>query len=371
MNEQLRALLARIGLDGDGWQVVDVAHNRWLTPGIWQLERGNERVIVKWLSKNRLGGSTAYENHWAANSADPTRWNYWAREALAYKSGLADVFAPAGMTGPRCIGIGVDVARDDAVIALAFEAGTPGDQWTIVQYADAAHALGRAQAPYLCGEPLPAQPWLSDRFLRTYSAEKPVDWSLLDDDAAWMQPLVRDCFPAELRAAVGALHANADRLYDIAERLPRTLCHLDFWSKNLIRRHDGSHVLLDWAFVGLGAPGEDIGNLIPDACFDHFITSDRLPELDTAVFDAYVSGLAEGGWNGDERIVRLGMWASAVKYDWLTPHMLASASATKQMRYGGTEEIDATERFRERGVALLFNARRALAALELATDLAL
>jgi Phosphotransferase enzyme family len=361
MTEQLRALLAWVGLDGDGWQVVDVAHNRWLTPGIWQLERGDERVIVKWLSATRPTGSTAYENHWTANSAEPTRWNYWAREALAYESGLADVFASAGLSGPRCVG--VDIALDDAVIALAFEVGTPGDEWTIAHYADAAHALGRAQAPYLCGEPLPTQAWLSQRFLRTYSTEKPVDWSLLDDDAAWMQPLVRTCFPVELRAAVGALHANADRLYDIAERLPRTLCHLDFWSKNLIRRPDGSHVLLDWAFVGLGAPGEDIGNLIPDACFDHFITSD--------VFDAYVAGLAEGGWHGDERIVRLGMWASAVKYDWLTPLMLASASATKQMRYGGTEEIDASERFRERGVALLFNARRALAALDLAADLGL
>jgi hypothetical protein len=369
MNEKLNALLVRVGLDGDGWQAIDVAHNRWLTPGIWQLERGDERVIVKWLSANRPAGSTAYENHWTANSAEPTRWNYWAREALVYESGLANVFGPAGLSGPRCVG--VDVALDDAVIALAFEDGTPGDEWTITQYADAARALGRGQAPYLCGEPLPLHPWMSTRFLRTYSAEKPVTWALLDDNAAWAQPLVRDCFPAELRDLVRALHKNSERLYDIAERLPRTLCHLDFWSKNLIRRPDGSHVLLDWAFVGSGAPGEDIGNLIPDACFDHFINSGQLPELDAAVFDAYVSGLVDGGWHGDERIVRLGMWSSAVKYDWLTPHMLDSASATKQMRYGGTEEIDATERFRERGAGLLFNAHRALAALELATELGL
>lgn len=33
----------------------------------------------------------------------------------------------------------------------------------------------------------------------------------------------------------------------------------------------------------------------------------------------HVHGLREGGWRGDERLVRLGMCASAVKYDWLAP----------------------------------------------------
>jgi hypothetical protein len=363
----LESLLRRVGLDGDGWAATDVAHNRWLTPGIWQLERNGERVIVKWLSANRDGGSTEYENHWTANSHEPTRWNYWAREALAYRDGLASVFADAGLHAPRCLG--VDCTDTDAVFALAFERGTPGEQWTIAQYAEAAQALGRAQAPYLTGQPMPRHEWLTHRFLRTYTTEKPVDWSLLDSDDAWSHPLIRECFPCELRALVNELHANRDRLFAIAEALPQTLCHLDFWSKNLIRRDDGSHVLIDWAFVGRGSIGEDIGNLIPDAAFDHFITSAELPAMSDAVFDAYVTGLLQGGWRDDPDVALLGMWASAVKYDWLTPLMLSKASATTHKTYGGTDEIDAVHLYRERGAALLFNARRAIGALGLATQL--
>jgi hypothetical protein len=63
------------------------------------------------------------------------------------------------------------------------------------------------------------------------------------------------------------------------------------------------------------------------------------------------------------------MCASAVKYDWLTPFMLGSASAERQFRYGGSEEIDADFKFRERGLALLHNTRTARRALALAEQL--
>ena len=364
----VEVLLRRIGLEASGWRPTEVAHNRWLTPAIWILQRGDERVVLKWLSANRDRGTTTWEHHWTANSNSPRHWNYWLREALAYSHGLADSFAPSGLSAPACIG--VDVTADDAVLALAFVDGVGGEHWAIDDYAAAALALGRAQAPYLCGQPLPAHAWLTARFLREYTTDKPVDWSLLDDDRAWDQPLVRDCFPAALRAAAIELHRQRDRLFEIAEGLPTTLCHLDFWSKNLIRRPDGTFVLLDWAFVGIGAVGEDIGNLVPDAAFDHFVPSADLPALDKAVFDGYVDGLAAGGWTADPRIVRLGVLASAVKYDWLTPLMLANASAARHLRYGGMdEEIDATFRFRDRGAALLFNAQRAALALDLAEEL--
>ena len=85
--------------------------------------------------------------------------------------------------------------------------------------------------------------------------------------------------------------------------------------------------------------------------------------LSRAGLDAYVSGLRDVGWGGDRRLVELGMLASAVKYDWLTPAMLAAASSTTQLRYGGGE-IDADYPFRERGLALLYNATGAERAFE-------
>ena len=222
-----------------------------------------------------------------------------------------------------------------------------------------------AQARLTAADLRPSFPWLSENYLADYSREKPDDWSLLTSDQAWSRPLVRDNVPEELRRATNSLHEARDALYAIARRLPRTVCHLDFWSKNLFADAD-EIVLIDWAFVGEGALGEDIGNLVLDAVFDHFVPVAQLAELDALVFDAYVRGLRRGGWTGDERIVRLGMCSLAVKYDWLTPFMLASATLDRHLAYGGMVEVDAAHRYRERGTALLYACGWAHDALALA-----
>ena len=90
-------LLRRVGFEKVDWTFDDLAHNRWLTPGIWRLRRstehGDEQLVLKWLSASRPVGNTAWEAHWSSLSDQPTRWNYWAREALAYQSGVpASVF---------------------------------------------------------------------------------------------------------------------------------------------------------------------------------------------------------------------------------------------------------------------------------------
>jgi hypothetical protein len=167
------------------------------------------------------------------------------------------------------------------------------------------------------------------------------------------------------------LHAHRERLYEISESLPRTLCHLDFWPKNLFSQPRGQVILIDWGFAGVGAIGEDAGNLVPDAVIDHFITADQMPRLEEIVFDGYLRGLRAAGWDDDPRLVRLGMWSSAVKYDWLAAMTLAQVREDRQYRYGGAGEIDPVFKFRECGRALLFNARWARQAIDLATQLGL
>jgi hypothetical protein len=239
----------------------------------------------------------------------------------------------------------------------------------VADYRPAAVALGRAQAPFLLGRELPAVPWLAEGFLRAYSSEKPAPFELLDDDDVWRHPVVREHFPPGLRAAVQFVHASRERLYQLSEALPRTLCHLDFWPKNLVRRPDGQVALIDWAFAGLGAIGEDAGNIVPDAVFDHFVPAADMPALDQAVYEGYLAGLRAAGWRDDPRLVRLGMWSSAVKYDWLAARTLAQVSQERQYRYGGEGEVDAHFKFRERSRALLFNAGWARQALDLADEL--
>jgi hypothetical protein len=360
-NPELKSAAARLGLNAEGWTVNEPLHNRALTAGIWELTRGDEHIVIKRLVRQRQLVGTAFNQHWSHRTQEPARWNYWARETLAYKSELTSSFADAGLRAPRCLG--VDIGNDDAVIALEYVDGEPAERWDFSMYADAARSLGAGQARFI-GKTHQHE-WLSTDFIRTYSTEKPVRWELLESDAAWDQPLVAENFPDTLRAAAAMLHAKREGLYALVNACPRTLCHLDFWTKNLIRDRNGGFVLLDWAFIGDGAVGEDIGNLVPDAAFDHFIEPDQLPTLRSAVLSAYLDGLRSAGWDGDPVQVEIAMAASAVKYDWLTVLMLERASAEEHTRYGGVDVIAPSELYQKRGAALLDNATQALRALEL------
>jgi Phosphotransferase enzyme family len=363
-------MLARLGVDAGHGEAEALPHNCRLTPGVWLVRTGDDRpAVLKYLRADREPGETRWDAHWTARDQDPCRWNYWAREPLAYAHRLTDVYAEAGIHAPVCLGSHID--GREAWLLLEWVEGQPGESWPVGPYGPAAEALGRAQARFLVGEPLPAFPWLSRGFLREYSSEKVVQWELLDDDATWQHPIARKVFPAALRDGARFVHANRERLYRISESLPRTLCHLDFWPKNLVRRPGGEVVLIDWAFAGLGSIAEDVGNLVPDACFDHFIRAEQLSELQQLIFDGYLRGLRSGGWNDDPRLVQLGMWSSSVKYDWLTPLTLAQLTQERQYRYGREGEIDATFKFRERSQALLFVAGWARQAIDLADHLGL
>jgi hypothetical protein len=363
-------LLQRLGVDPAGAIAEELPHNRWLSPGVWRIRTGSgQRAVLKYAQTGRSRGQTPWDAHWTAGDLDPHRWTYWRREPLAYQSGLPGACAGSGITAPACLG--VHVGDTDAALLLEWADGRPGEFWPAADHRPAAEALGRAQAPFLLGRELPQAPWLSRDFLRAYSSEKPASWDLLDDDDAWQHPVARDTFPAGLREAVRLVHASRERLYEISEALPRTLCHLDFWPKNLFRRPDGQIVLIDWAFAGLGAIGEDAGNIVPDAVFDHFVPAADMPALEQAVYDGYLAGLQAAGWRDDPRLVRLGMWSSSVKYDWMAAFTLAQVSQERQYRYGGGGEVDAGFKFRERSRALLFNAGWARQALDLADELGL
>jgi Phosphotransferase enzyme family len=319
------------------------------TLGVWR-----DGAVVR----KRLGLRTDAPMHWAA-SPDPRHWNHWAREALVYETGL-----------PQRLGLGAPALRAlvregaEVELELEFVPGRQGGRLTVDDLEAVALALGNAQG----AQPPIDEPWLSRGLLRAYSGSRPADLDVIAGDAAWRHPLVREHFPASLRDGLRRLHARRERLLDLMEALPRTICHLDVWPPNVVRRPDGEVVLLDWAFTGDGAIGEDIGNLIPDSVFDLHFPPSALPELDERLTRAYLAGLRAGGWRGDERIVRLGVCASAVKYDWLTAFSLEQAGA-EQLAYGRAERVDAQERYAARAAGLALCARWADEAEELARQL--
>lgn len=356
-----------LGHEPAEWSAEPLTHNvrNAVTAGVWRVRVGSSSFVLKVVSPR----GTSASGEWSP-SEDPSHWNYWEREALAYELGLTAAYSGAGISGPRLL---ASNRRPNGDVALWLEdAGgdsVPGAGWGLDAYRRFAHALGLAQGRAVVAGAGLSRPWLTRRFLRGYVLSKAVDRGVLYSDAAWRLPLVRDNFPAGLRRGLVRLHEERGRFFSLMERLPRALCHLDVWPNNLFAKEDGTFTLVDWSFVGEGALGEDAGNLVPDSVFDLFVPADALPELDEAVFGGYVSGLRGAGWEGDERLVRLGMRASAVKYEWLGPLMLRRASEAGQTGYGGGEAEDPDLLYAERGTALAFLASWAEEAKELAKEL--
>jgi hypothetical protein len=322
-----------------------------VTGGLWRSGGAVHKLITQ-----RPGAPA----HWAA-STEPRHWNYWRREGLVHESGLP---GRLGLGAPRVL---ANDARQEA-IELVFEDvhGRYGAELGIPDIAAAAEDLGRAQGgPGLVGGPrwIGDEPWLSRGFLAEYSATRPANRSLLHDDAAWAQPLIARHFDDELRAGLVRLHERRDALLALNAGLPRAICHLDVWPRNLIRRPDGEVVFLDWAFAGDGSLGEDVGNLVPDSVFEHHVPPARADELGAACEAAYLAGLHAAGWDGDERLVALGIRASAVKYDWLAPRLLAQAGQDEHLAYGGGRTIDSDARYGAAAAGLRLCARWADEAL--------
>lgn len=364
MTAEVPAAEVRAVLGGAGpSRVTPLLHNQnqRVTAGIWRVEAGDRSAVLKVLSG---AGAVAEPAHWQPSS-DPTHWNWWRREAEVHRSGLVSrAYGGSGVRAPKLL---ASFERPDASLALWTEAVT-GEVWTVDRAGPTATAWGRAQGG------VPAQearsfPWTSRRFLRTYCETMPVRGDLRDL-RQWESPLV-DWVAEPVRDGLARLHDERHWFFSLMERLPRTLCHLDVWPNNLFPLVGGGVVAVDWAFVGDGAVGEDMGNLIADSVFDGHLPSSCLPSLEAAVVDGYLAGLHEVGWDGDERCVRLAIYASAVKYHWLAAHLLWRAQQHTHTAYGGTTLADTAHQYRERFTVLTHLLGWAAHARRLADELGL
>jgi hypothetical protein len=69
-------------------------------------------------------------------------------------------------------------------------------------------------------------------------------------------------------------------------------------------------VAIDWVFAGTGGVGEEIANLFAASLFWFEFDAAEAKELDEVVFAGYLAGLREAGWQGDDRLARLGYSAA-------------------------------------------------------------
>jgi hypothetical protein len=256
-------------------------------------------VILKVLSLNARGLHSFFEEE-----SHPL---YWKREALAYSSGLLDGL-PGGIRAPRCYGV---VEKSPGVIWLWLEEVRDASEsgWQLDQYERAAACLGRFNGAYLTGRPLPNHPWL----VRSGSPRGMLDYNswirdIIADLDTWRHPFVREIFPAGMGERLVRLWDGRGPMLAALERAEQTFCHLDAWRMNMVATgrdvKAGGVTMLDWAFPGKGAVGTDAGDLFGES-FSLLELDDVEPEdLDRAIFESYVDGLREAGWEGDPRALR-------------------------------------------------------------------
>jgi hypothetical protein len=237
-----------------------------------------------------------------------------AREVLAYGSGLLD--ALDGVRAPQCYGID-DPGDGYARLWLEDLGDQPADGWSLDDYRTAARAFGRLAGAAAAGRPLPAHGWLDRAGVRAARAQEDRQFARLP--AVRDHPLVRRGVPDDLLARQVALRAARDPLDAALVRLPQTLCHHDATTRNVVvrRRADGAAetVAFDWAMVGVGPLGRDLGQLVPSGVHRRDVDPQRLPEVDAAAFPAYLGGLRAAGWDGDAALARFGYCAcGAIRY---------------------------------------------------------
>ena len=248
-------------------------------------------------------------------SEAPSDLGYWKREPEAYRSGLLDELA-AGVRAPRCHGWVVTDAG--AWLWLEDVRDDLGGEWPLDLYGEVARHLGRLGGTYLGSRERLSMPWLATGWLAAWvERAAPVMTSVR---AAAQHDVFARIFTGDVADSVLRLWDARAQLLGTLAGLPQTLCHLDAFRRNVIASRDADgnvrSVLLDWAFVGTGALGEELAPLVAaSVMFDPGARVESLPKLDEIALRGYLDGLHDVRWHGDRDEVRfVYATAAALRY---------------------------------------------------------
>lgn len=266
-----------------------------------------------------------------ADRAAGTHYNYWKREAFAYRSDLRGIL-PEGIAVPDCYAV---EEKPDGRLWLWLQEipGNTDSVWSDDEYGYAAWQIGRFHAAYLNGLPIPEEDWLCRSWLRSWVAEC-SKYTVNVRKADWHHGSADERRIRSVLDRYEDLLLHMPHLIDGVERLPRVLAHQDIWRKNMYIRQEPNRdmrlVLIDWQFASVSGVGEELGRFYGLTMSKRYIRPERYAEYDRLLFGQYTDGLTGSGWGGDVRLARYGFCtAVAARSIWEVPKMIELLAASR------------------------------------------
>jgi hypothetical protein len=225
---------------------------------------------------------------------------YWKREFEVYRSGMLAALPANSFTTPRIF----ELQDCGAACWIWMEDLTDRKgKWTLADYRGIAMRLGRFNGAWLTSKPLPDFDWLTTNW---HNAIVPaLDHTFQDLDQLLANPAARSALPLEAKAEIAQIWHGRSLFQEALAALPRTLCHMDAFRRNILHDKD-EVVLLDWALASIGGLGEELVCLVAVSLYYEGFSIEYADRLDKEVFAGYVMGLRQAGWTGDAMQARIG-----------------------------------------------------------------
>lgn len=224
---------------------------------------------------------------------------YWKRELLWAQAGLTE-HLPGPVKAPRYYK--VEETEDGARLWQEHVENQRSDLWSLDDYTFAARQLGLWNGAYLCGTPLPDEPWFTRRHYRSWYTRTNPEQDL-------QLPLNQTYIVGKIRERYEHLWAEREMFYRVLETLPQAFSHFDTQRRNLFIRKGSKEqdelVVVDWAVCGFGPLGAELFPLIGMSAALMAWPPSEVAELEKAAFPRYLQGLSEAGWHGNPDTIRL------------------------------------------------------------------
>ncbi|MCR8657363.1 phosphotransferase [Paenibacillus endoradicis] len=254
---------------------------------------------------------------------ESTHHNYWQREALVYESKLLDDL-PNSIRAPKCYLI---EEQQDNTIWMWMERviGRYAEKSEHFDYI--ARQLGRFNGDYLTTKEIPNQEWICRNWLRSWiTASRMYAPSLEDYSNSLLNDEERNIWDW-----YQTFSNEIERNLFYLEKLPRVLAHQDMSQMNMFivenRQLEDELVLIDWQFMSISGVGEDLAKMFGVNMSQGIIPTEKYNIFQENLYEAYINGLHDMGWQGNEQQARYGYCiGTALRSVWEVPKYFTLAA---------------------------------------------